>query len=306
VITGMIADFGISPFAHSPRWLAINFLFAGAPLLAIEASRAAFLRAVGPRTLTVALVATSLGLAAIQFPLRHYQLDGFTANAEFWGSVFIPLVATGLLAGFFVLYGGLRAGLLITAPIVAFTYFSPVLPIAPWPILALVGVAGPATGLWIAESLFSDVVEEEARQANGVFSLPSVAWVLTAVIALAIFWFSFGFFGYRPSFVPSHSMEPLINQGDVVLAGPVEPDQVKVGDIVLYELGNGRQVLHRVVEITKSEDGKRLFITRGDNNNTEDLRPVTDEQIVGRYVGRVPYLGWVPIKFNQWLVEPIR
>ena len=68
----------------------------------------------------------------------------------------------------------------------------------------------------------------------------------------------------------------------------------------------GRQVLHRVVEITTSENGERQFIFKGDHNNAEDLRPVVDEQIVGKYIGRVPKAGWVPIKFNQWFVDPFR
>ena len=33
-------------------------------------------------------------------------------------------------------------------------------------------------------------------------------------------------------------MEPHINQGDMVLVGPVNPGDVKVGDIVMYEMSN--------------------------------------------------------------------
>ncbi len=298
VLVGMLANFGTSPFAHSPRWLFMNFFFAGSTLAAVEVSRATLLRALGRRSLTLALVTSTVFLVVVQLPTALFEKAGFTAQAQFWGGTFLPLAATGLLAGFFVLYGGIRAGLLISAPLVVFQYYSPFLPVADWPVLALAGVAGPAIGLWIAEGLFA-AEEGDDEEAGGGFALPSIAWVLTGVTALVIFWFSFGFFGYRPAFVPSHSMEPNINQADVVLLGPVHASQVKVGDIVMYELPSRQRVLHRVKEIRIGESGAREFIFKGDNNNTEDVEPVQDKQLIGSYIGRVPELGWIPIKFNQ-------
>lgn len=297
-LLGMFAGFGHSPYAHTPRWLAINALFAGSILLATETGRTALLRAMGPRNMTLALVTVTLGLALLQFNDSQFMRDGFRENARFWGATFIPVAATGLLAGFFAVYGGVRAALLVVGPAVAFQYYSPILPNAEWPIQALVGVAGPAMGLWIAEGMFA-AEEPEPAKSGGLFQLPSVAWVLTAVVSLVIFWFSFGFFGFRPAFVPSHSMEPLIKQGDVVLLGPVSADEVEVGDILMYQLSNRQRVLHRVHEITKDENGTRIFIFKGDNNNTTDLAPVRDEQLLGEYRARLPKVGWVPIKFNQ-------
>ena len=296
LILGLLGQFGHSPYAHSPRWLAINFLFAGSSLLAIEAGRGLFARGSAHRSLTFALVGSTLVFALLQFPLSRYTRGGMLDNVEFWGAYFLPAAALGLVAGFFYVYGGLRASLLVSAPLLAFQYFSPILPVADWPIRALVGVAGPAMGLWIAEGLFA---ADEEPMAGASRALPSISWVLTAVVALVIFWFSFGFFGFRPAFVPSHSMEPIINQGDLVLVGPVDAESVQVGDVVLYELSNRQRVLHRVVEIRTGESGGREYIFRGDNNNTEDLMPVKSEQFIGKYIGRVPKLGWVPIKFNQ-------
>lgn len=298
LIVGIFTAFGYSPFAHSPRWILINIVFASAPVVAIELSRSVMLRTLGRSHLTLALVITSLGLAAAKFTPALYTADGFKEQAEFWGQQFIPMAATGLIAGFFTVYGGFRAGLLISLPMVFFTYLSPVLPVAPWTALALAGVAGPAMGLWIAEGLFA--ANEPEEESPGRFTLPSVAWVMTAVMGLMIFWFSFGFLGYRPSFIPSHSMEPLIKQGDIVLIGPIDPDAIEVGDIILYELSTRQQILHRVIEIRGGDSGSRLFITQGDNNNTADINPVKEDQVRGHYVKRVPKVGWIAIKFNQW------
>ncbi len=299
LILGMFANFGHSPLAHSPKWLLINFFFAGSILFAVEAARAVLLRVFAPKSLMLSLLLVSLALVAVQIPFAQFVQSGFADQARFWGALFIPMAATGLVAGFFVMYGGLRAGLLVSAPLVAFQYFSPILPVADWPMLALAGVGGPAIGLWVAEGLFSDEEENEERG----FQLPSVSWVATMVVAAAIFWFGFGFFGYKPMFVPTISMEPNIEQGDVVLLGPVDPDKVKVGDIILYGQDKRTRVLHRVTDIRLGEDGGRVFILKGDNNNGDDLLPVPGANLMGKFVVRVPKLGWLPIKFQQELAK---
>ena len=300
VILGMLTNFGSSPFAHTPRWLAMNFLFAGAPLVAMELARATVLRT-APRArggLMGALVASTVVLVALKYSSVQLTEGGTAARVEFWGSVFLPAAALGLLAGFFAVYGGVRAALLVVAPGVLFTYYSPFLPVAAWPMVALVGVGGPAIGLWVASSMF---VEEEEAVEDDRSHLPAVSWLITTIACLSIFWFSFGFFGYQPTFIPSHSMEPTINQGDVVLLHSVDPADVQVGDVIAYRLGSGQRVLHRVVEIITGESGEREFITQGDANPAPDLKPVAGEQIEGRYVLRVPKIGWVPLKFHQWV-----
>jgi signal peptidase I len=302
LVLGIFADFGRSPFNHSSRWLLTNAFFAGSTLIAVEAARALLLHQFARRSLTLTLLLTSVGLVAVQLTMRQFTQDGLPAQAEFWGSVFIPMAATGLVAGFFVLYGGLRAGLLVSAPIVIFQYFSPILPVADWPMMALAGVGGPAVGLWIAEGLFAEA--EEGDEETG-FQLPSVTWVFTLLLATLIFWFSFGFFGYRPMFVPSTSMEPVLDRGDAVLIGPVNPDDVEVGDILLYSMGGTTRILHRVIDIRTGEDAQRVFIFKGDNNNGEDLLPVIEEQLLGRLVASAPKIGWLPLQF-QSEIEKLR
>ncbi|MCC6386338.1 MAG: signal peptidase I [Dehalococcoidia bacterium] len=301
MLIGIVADFGRSPMAHTPRFLVLNLVFAGVPLVAAEASRAALLHHLGRRHMTLAIVATTLLITALQFTLAQYQPEGVRAQTEFWGGAFIPVASTGLVAGFFVLYGGIWAGLLVSAPLVAFTYYSPILPVADWPILALAGVAGPAMGLWIAESMFGADEPATAAEPAGRFALPSISWVVTAVVGLLIFWSAFGFFGYLPSFVPSHSMEPSLTVGAMVVTKEVEADDLRVGDVVLYKMPNRQRVLHRLIAIESGEDGGRQFIFKGDNNNAADLYPVRDEQIIGRLVFDIPKLGWVPLKFQQGL-----
>jgi len=56
-------------------------------------------------------------------------------------------------------------------------------------------------------------------------------WIITAIIAVAIVWFAVGVFPIKPFLVPSGSMVPIINPGDVVIVAPVKTDTSKVGEI---------------------------------------------------------------------------
>ena len=59
------------------------------------------------------------------------------------------------------------------------------------------------------------------------------------------------------------------------------------GDIITFRRGSSL-ITHRIVEVTEAG-----YITKGDANNTADLDAVAAEEVVGRVVGRLPYVGKV-------------
>ena len=101
--------------------------------------------------------------------------------------------------------------------------------------------------------------------------------------------------GVIPLIVLTDSMEPKISGGDLIICSVVDPEDVKVRDIISFfdPAGNGTSIVtHRVIEIIE-EDGKIFFRTQGDNNDTEDKDPVPAEKLVGMYKMRVPLVGHV-------------
>ena len=73
-----------------------------------------------------------------------------------------------------------------------------------------------------------------------------------------------------------------MSKGDLLFV--VRPENIKVGDIVLYQ--RGVTIVHRIVKIT---DGG--YVTKGDNNFNPDPE-IIREQVVGRVVADVPALGY--------------
>ena len=97
--------------------------------------------------------------------------------------------------------------------------------------------------------------------------------------------------GLKSYIVLSGSMHPEIQTGAFAYVKPQEADTLKVNDIITFTIGENT-VTHRINEIT--DDG---FITKGDANEVPDLAPVMKNQVVGKYVFSIPYLGY----FVSWL-----
>ena len=80
-------------------------------------------------------------------------------------------------------------------------------------------------------------------------------------------------FGYTPLVVLTDSMDPLIAEGDVILAKDVNPDDIKVGDVISFfdpASPDDAVLTHRVIAIETDEEGNRSAITAGDNNAKSD------------------------------------
>ncbi len=92
-------------------------------------------------------------------------------------------------------------------------------------------------------------------------------------------------FGYSAAVIVSGSMEPSLSVDDLILNRA--QSSYGAGDIITFRRGSSL-ITHRIVEVTEAG-----YITKGDANNTADLDAVAAEEVVGRVVGRLPYVGKV-------------
>lgn len=101
--------------------------------------------------------------------------------------------------------------------------------------------------------------------------------------------------GAVPLTVLTSSMEPTYPPGTLVVVRSVDPDDLRIGDVITYQLESGRPevVTHRVVAITTDTSGERTFRTQGDNNPQPDPAPVVGGQVQGTVWYAVPLIGWV-------------
>ena len=102
---------------------------------------------------------------------------------------------------------------------------------------------------------------------------------------------------YGAYVIVSGSMEPIIKIRDAVITRRVDNiDDIAVGDVVTYramdESYYGILITHRVIDI-QNNNGKVLFVTKGDHNETVDRSPIEFGQITGKVIMRVPKIGYV-------------
>jgi len=98
-------------------------------------------------------------------------------------------------------------------------------------------------------------------------------------------------FGVTSAVVVSGSMSPTIEVNDLVVVA--SRADYNVGDIVMFEDGDGKFVTHRIVELLDETDlGEKIFRTKGDyENNSPDTDPLYASNIVGKVVLIVPKVG---------------
>lgn len=97
-------------------------------------------------------------------------------------------------------------------------------------------------------------------------------------------------FGFRAYIITTESMKPHINSGDIIVIKKVKKKKLETGDVISFKQEDGI-ITHRIVEVTKNEQGDTEYVTKGDNNNVEDERKVKYDEIQGRKIIRIPFFG---------------
>ncbi len=96
------------------------------------------------------------------------------------------------------------------------------------------------------------------------------------------------------------------NKGDIMVLVGKKPENIAVGDILVYKAGMADPIIHRVVA-KKNDSGVYVFQTKGDHNLAQiksywlDETNVLQGAVVGKAAIRIPYLGWVKILFVDLL-----
>ena len=98
-------------------------------------------------------------------------------------------------------------------------------------------------------------------------------------------------FGYRHFIIATGSMEPNYKIGDLIIIKKFPEEEIKIGDVITYNEINGKEAIsHRVTDIVQ-ENGKKLYQTKGDNNNSPDKDLISYNQIQGKIVFKVNNVG---------------
>jgi signal peptidase I len=87
------------------------------------------------------------------------------------------------------------------------------------------------------------------------------------------------------------------NKGDIVIVKGSK--EYKKGQVIIFQVpGRGVPIIHRIISI-KQKNNETIYSTKGDHNDgqlSEELE-IHKNQIIGKAVSRIPYLGWIKLIF---------
>lgn len=96
--------------------------------------------------------------------------------------------------------------------------------------------------------------------------------------------------GYKPFIVLSGSMETEIHVGDLIITKNINPKNLKIDDVIAFRDEENTVTTHRIIDIVEKE-GTNYFVTKGDNNSSQDKNLVEYKDVEGIYVTRIPGIG---------------
>jgi len=150
--------------------------------------------------------------------------------------------------------------------------------------------------------------------------------ILLAVVVVSVFAFWIGLTTalkteYPMLAVASGSMEPTLYKGDLIMVQGVpnasdimvgRDDAVPPGDIIVFHkpTDTSELIVHRAVD-KEFRDGMWYFQTKGDDNSGPDnwdnhyTCDLAENYLVGKVVGHVSHIGYIPLFLREFLWTPI-
>ena len=108
--------------------------------------------------------------------------------------------------------------------------------------------------------------------------------------------------------VLSGSMEPAFQRGDILFLDNSASRGARVGEVVVFKIKEREiPIVHRILKVHEDADGNVELMTKGDNNRVDDRGLyaagqmwLQREDILGRAVGTLRYVGMVTIMLNDY------
>lgn len=217
---------------------------------------------------------------------------------EFIMQTFFPNMITNLFLTYIAYFSGYGAAIVYCLLPQIVLYFLPILPDIDWQLNSIINAIIPFfTYIYINYSI-SKIDKSNRVKVEETMGIKS--WLFMMLLIIIIVAFGLGVFPVSPIVIASNSMLPVIRKGDIVFVEKIDVKKIKKGDVIRYVL-DGNYIIHRVEKINIDKDGKRVFITKGDNNYDIDIYPVKESQFAGIVRFDIPYVGYPTILLREML-----
>lgn len=288
--SGLFITFGSNPYSRTIIGILTNLWGFATVIIAKEYIRYKLINNVYEKDKIKIAIAISIVYILIDLGIKKFFTTQLTSLfiMEIIAQNLLPLIAKNILYSYTAINSNYLPAVIYEIGTNLYLWLSPILPNAPWIMVSIIDSVIPIIlFLYIRyEKNKKDIFRTKEKIIN---SNPRNIIPLVICIILAI-WFAIGIFPIKPVAIATGSMEKELYVGDVAIIKKCKANDIEEGDIIEYQM-DGYTVIHRVTKKTQ-KNGRFTFITKGDSNDNEDLQPVTQEQIIGKVIFKVRYIGY--------------
>ena len=217
-------------------------------------------------------------------------LTTFNRFMDAMGLYLFPALTANLLYNFLGKSYGFLPGIAYRLIMTLYSYLLPVYPQTPDVLFSFAKLLLPLLIYVFIQSLYMKMkhYEKPKKRITGLISMGLAALFMISIVLLIS-----GEFRYRALIIATESMTGELNKGDAIIYEEYGDHYVQKQDILVFHQHNVR-VVHRVVDI-EYINGVTRYYTKGDANEDMDMGYITDADIEGVVLFKIPYFGYLSL-----------
>lgn len=299
-LSGLFLGFVRSPYSMQFRMIIKNVLPPLIMIIAEEFVRNAVITRYKKDKFVICAITLVIAAFEIFYNIGAYDLKYIEEIIKMLTVLVGGTLTKNILCSYLAYRADYKPAILYRCVFELILYIVPIFPNLGEYIEAMVAMIFPITLMVTIMGLFQ---KKQYRKPKKNLFETLLLWIPSVAVIVFIVVIQSGILRYRTMAIGSQSMYPNIKKGDVVVVDQIrKPEEYKniiVGEVLVFKHDN-IIIVHRVTKITE-KDGRLVFNTKGDNNNTADTYDIDQSNVVGVARFKIPFIGYPSI----WLSETL-
>lgn len=222
------------------------------------------------------------------------SVETFSRFMDTVGLYLLPALTANLLYNHLAKQYGFSPGIVYRLLMSLYSYILPIYPKTPDILFAFAKLIIPLFILFFLRALYSKGkhYEKPRSRISGLIGMGLSALFMISIVLLIS-----GEFRYRAIIIATESMTGELNKGDAIVYEEYDGHYIQEQDILVF-IRDGNRIVHRVVEV-EHINGVTRYYTKGDANDSLDAGYVTNSDIEGVVLFKIPYIGHASLLLRE-------
>ena len=296
LLSGIFVTYGKNPYSQSMKGILLNLYSTGLIILCREYIRYVLVNSVFQKDKKLIMI-----LTVIVFSIQEMDINLIiTAGTAYYVfkvifETIVPNIIKNSLFTYIAASSDYVPAVVYDLSLCLLQWIPEILPNTPWIFNSIIKMMVPLILLLYCMYEVNSKNKVYIYKQKKVMK-PKGLIPITAVIVLVI-WFGIGILPIKPIVIMTGSMSPNLEVGDIVISKKSSITEIEENDVLEFRREN-KIIVHRAIK-KYEKNGKTYIVTKGDNNENVDFGEVTEEELKGKVILRIPYAGWPVVWFNN-------